>query len=70
MDENYMQLQEENGDTYEPTSEEINEEAKCLGIPLSDVNYLWIAREALKVLIYIIQFKIDTSTSELDSLST
>ena len=54
MDENYIQLQEENGDTYEPTSEEINEEAKCLGIPLSDVNYLWIAREALKVLIYII----------------
>ena len=65
-----MQLQEENGDTYEPTSEEINEEAKCLGIPLSEVNYLWIPREALKVLIYIIQFKIDTSTSELDSLST
>ena len=65
-----MQLQEENGDTYEPTSEEINEEAKCLGIPLSDVNYLWIAREALKVLIFTVQFEIDTFTSELDSLST
>lgn len=70
MDENYIQLQEENGDTYEPTSEEINEEAKCLGIPLSDVNYLWIAREALKVSIFTVQFEIDASTSELDSLST
>ena len=49
MDSDYILLQEENTMDYEPTQEEIQEEAKFLGIAPSDEKLLWIAKEALRV---------------------
>mgnify|MGYP003262776341 CR=1 FL=1 len=49
MDSDYILLQEENTMDYEPTQEEIREEAKFLGIAPSDEKLLWIAKEALRV---------------------
>ena len=49
MDDSYLLLQEDTSQTYEPTAEEIQEEAKFLGIDPKDENYFWIAREALLV---------------------
>ncbi|KNB46110.1 hypothetical protein JH06_0290 [Blastocystis sp. subtype 4] len=42
----YLLLQEEHNVEYEPTEEEIREEARFLGI--DDEDYLWIAKEALR----------------------
>ena len=48
MDNSYILLQE-NDSEYEPTEEEIREEARFLGIAPSDEQLLWIAKEALRV---------------------
>ena len=47
MNSDYLLLQEEHNVEYEPTEEEICEEARFLGI--DDEDYLWIAKEALRV---------------------
>ncbi len=47
MNSDYLLLQEEHNVEYEPTEEEIREEARFLGI--DDEDYLWIAKEALRV---------------------
>lgn len=49
MNDDYILLQEDTSKGYEPTSEEILEEAKYLGIESDDTDYLWIAKEALRV---------------------
>lgn len=48
MDNSYILLQE-NDSEYEPTEEEVREEARFLGIAPSDEHLLWIAKEALRV---------------------
>ncbi|CBK20830.2 uncharacterized protein [Blastocystis hominis] len=47
MDNSYILLQE-NDSEYEPTEEEVREEARFLGIAPSDEHLLWIAKEALR----------------------
>lgn len=48
MDSSYILLQE-NDSEYEPTEEEIREEARFLGMDPIDKHLLWIAKEALRV---------------------
>lgn len=48
MDSRYILLQEDTNLDYEPTQEEILEEAKYLGIASEDTDLLWIAKEALR----------------------
>ena len=48
MDSSYILLQE-NDNEYEPTEEEIQEEARFLGMDPTDKHLLWIAKEALRV---------------------
>lgn len=50
MDSRYILLQEDTNLDYEPTQEEILEEAKYLGIASEDTDLLWIAKEALRVM--------------------
>ena len=50
MNSDYLLLQEEHNIEYEPTEEEICEEARFLGI--DDEDYLWIAKEALRVYMF------------------
>lgn len=50
MDSRYILLQEDTNLNYEPTQEEILEEAKYLGIASEDTDLLWIAKEALRVM--------------------
>ena len=49
MDSSYILLQEDTNANYEPTEEEVQAEAKYLGIAPEDSDLMWIAREALRV---------------------
>ena len=49
MDSNYILLQEDTNANYEPTEEEVRAEAKYLGIAPEDSDFMWIAKEALRV---------------------
>ena len=49
MNSDYILLKEDPNVDYEPTMEEIIEEAKFLGIGPGEEDFYWIAKEALRV---------------------
>ena len=69
MNSDYILLKEDPNVDYEPTMEEIIEEAKFLGIGPGEEDFYWIAKEALRVRYCKDVTPLGSSPSSLGTLS-